>query len=129
MATYNQNDLALKVLSKLGALAIGQPVAPEDVAKVINSLAAVFDKVAAHEIVYVPDPTQIPGEWFTDLAAIVVGEIAQDFGVATDELGGLVNLGLGGAGAVPVGGGVAAKSLKIMNRGRPTGEELRTYSF
>jgi len=36
-----------------------------------------------------------------------------------------VNKGLGGVGSVDIGAGTAAKSLKIMSRGKPTYEPLR----
>jgi hypothetical protein len=33
------------------------------------------------EIVYVADPNNIPGAWFSDLADIVAGECASKFGI------------------------------------------------
>ncbi|MBV8474517.1 MAG: hypothetical protein JO107_10260 [Hyphomicrobiales bacterium] len=123
------SDLVLKTLSILGVLAAGQSVDPEDFATVNDNLDSIFRKLSALEICYVPDPDNIPGEWFMDLAAIVAGEVATDFGAGPDTLPTLVNRGLGGFGNVPIGAGTAAQSLKIMLRGRPTGEPLRTDSF
>lgn len=120
-------DLVLEVLANLGVLASGQTVAPEDFAYVNSRLDSIFRKLGALEIVYVPDPDNIPGEWFSDLADIVAGECARKFGAS--DAGALINLGIGGFGGVPVGGGTAAQSLKIMTRGRPTGEPLRVESF
>ncbi len=123
------NDLILETLANIGVLAAGQTVSPEDFAYVENRLDAIFRKLGALEIVYAADPDNIPGEWFIDLAAIVAGECAAKFGASADYLATLVNAGLGGAAGVPVGGGTAARSLKIMMRGRPTGEPQRTASF
>jgi hypothetical protein len=117
--TYS--DLILEALANLGVLAAGQTVAPEDFSYVEVRLDAIFRKLAALEIVYAPDPNNIPGEWFIDLAAIVAGECAQKFGAGPE----FIQLGLG----VPPGSGNAAQSLKIMLRGRPTGEPQRTESF
>jgi hypothetical protein len=86
-------------------------------------------KLAALEICYVPDEDNIQPEWFSDLADILAGESAVKFGVTNDDYVKLVNRGLGGAGGVPIGAGTAAMSLKIMQRGKPTYEILRTESF
>lgn len=133
MATYNpyrtSSDLVLGALGKLGVFSPGQPVSPEDFATISNNLDSLFRKLGALEIVYVADPNNIPGEWFADLVLIVAGESADDFGAVGQELDTMINRGLGGSGAVPVGAGAAAQSLKVMLRGRPTGEPLRTESF
>lgn len=133
MVTYNpfrtSSDLVLGVLGKVGVLSPGQAVSPEDFATVNNNLDSIFRKLAGNEIVYVADPNNIPGEWFMDLVLIVTGEVAEDFGAVDAELDRMINRGLGGSGAVSVGAGAAAQSLKIQTRGRPTGEPLRTDSF
>lgn len=122
-------DLVNEALANLGVLAAGQPVDPEDYAYANEKLDSILRKLAALEIVYVPDADNIPGAFFSDLADIVAGECATKFGSTPDDYVKMVNRGLGGAGGVPVGAGTAAQSLKIMNRGRPTGEVLRTESF
>jgi hypothetical protein len=119
--TRTASDLVLKVLSNLGVLAAGQTVATEDFNTVFNQLDSIFRKLGALEIVYVPDPNNIPGEWFTSIAAIVAGELSTDFGAGPE----FVKAGLG----APAGSGAAAIELKIMTRGRPTGEPQRTLSF
>lgn len=133
MATYNpyrtSSDLVLGALGKLGVFSPGQSVSPEDFSTISNNLDSLFRKLGALEIVYVSDPNNIPGEWFADLVLIVAGESADDFGAVGQELDTMINRGLGGSGAVPVGAGAAAQSLKVMLRGRPTGEPLRTESF
>jgi hypothetical protein len=115
------SDLVAKVLSNLGVLAAGQTIAPEDYSTVSTQLDSIFRKLGALEIVYNADPNQIPGEWFLDLAAIVAGEVSTDFGADAS----FIQKGLG----IPPGSGAAALSLKIMTRGRPTGEPQRTESF
>ena len=123
------SDLVLQVLSDTGVLAVGQGVDPEDFATVNNNLDSIFRKLAGLEIVFVADPNNIPGAWFKDLASIVAGECASDLGIIDPEYTTFVNKGLGGAGPVDIGAGAAAKSLKIMTRGRPTYEPLRIMNF
>lgn len=117
--TYS--DLITEALGNLGVLAAGQTIAPEDFSYIETRLDSIFRKLGALEIVYVSDPSNIPGEWFLDLVAIVAGEVAQKFGAGPE----FVQMGLG----VPPGSGVAAQSLKIMLRGRPTGEPQRVECF
>lgn len=122
---YTATDLVTEALANLGVLAAGQTIAPEDFNYVNDRLDAIFRKLGALEIVYVADPSNIPGEFFLDLAAIVAGECATKFGASADFIGPLISAGLGS----PPGSGTAAISLKIMNRGRPTYEAQRTDSF
>lgn len=119
------SDLVLEALKNLGVLSVGNPVDPEDFNYVNEKLDSIFRKVAAIEICYVPDPDNIPGAMFSDLADIVAGECATKFGLKGQELTDMINKGLGGAAGVDIGAGTAAKSLKIMQRGRPTYEALR----
>lgn len=123
------SDLILEALKNLGILAAGQPVDPEDFSWINEKLDSIFRKLAGLEIVYIPDPNNIPGAWFSDLADIVAGECASKFGLVGQEFIDKVNKGLGGAGGVEIGAGTAAKSLKIMRRGRPTYEPLRILNY
>jgi len=123
------SDLVLEALKNLGVLAAGQPVDVEDFAYVNEKLDPTFRKLAGLEIVFIADADNIPGAYFSDLADIVAGECATKFGVRGDEYVTLVNKGLGGAAGVEVGAGTAAKSLKIMTRGRPTYEPLRIQNY
>jgi hypothetical protein len=122
----NSIDLINEALANLGVLAAGQPTDPEDFAYVSEKLDSIFRKLAALEIVYVADANNIPSEWFSDLADIVAGECATKFGSSPDVWAMLKNNGLGGVQGVDVGFGAAAKSLRAITRGRPTGEALRT---
>jgi hypothetical protein len=122
-------DLVTEALSNLGVLAAGEPIDVEDFNWVNEKLDSIFRKLAMLEIVYVPDPNNIPGAWFSDLADIVAGECASKFGLVDPEFTAKVNKGLGGSGSVPIGTGTAAMSLKMGTRGRPTYEPLRFVNF
>lgn len=123
------SDLVIEVLKRTNVLAVGQAIDPEDFALVNDSLEPMFRKLAALEIVYVGDRNNIPAAWFSDLADIVAGESASNLGIAGQDLADLVSKGLGGLGGVDVGAGAAAKSLKIICRGRPTYETFRMQCF
>lgn len=123
------NDLVIEVLSNLGVFSVGQAVAPEDFEYVNSRLDSIFRKLGALEVVYVADSNNIPGEWFTDIGNIVTGEVASKFGATGQALVDLVNSGLGGKAGVPLGAGSSAVALKIMLRGRPTGEPQRAQYF
>jgi len=122
-------DLITEALANLGVVASGQPIDPEDFNFVQEKLDSIFRKLAGLEIVYVSDANNIPGEWFSDLADIVAGECATKFGANPNDYMNLVNRGLGGVGGVEVGAGSAAKSLKVMTRGKPTYERFRGEFF
>jgi hypothetical protein len=123
------SDLITLVLQRSGVLSLGNASDPEDVANVSTQLDSILRKIAGLEIAYVSDPDNIPGAWFSDLADIVAGECGSSLGIVGEELMTLVNKGLGGAGAVEIGAGTAAKSLKIMTRGKPTYEVQRMQNF
>ena len=125
----SSSDLVLQVLADLRIISVGEPVDPEDFSAVSNQLDSIFRKLAAIEIVFVADPNNIPGEWFKDLAKIVGGEMAGSFGYVGQEFIDKVNEGLGGQAGVEIGAGAAAKSLKIMQRAKPTYEPLRFVNY
>ena len=122
-------DLVNEALANLGVLVAGQTADVEDFNYVNEKLDAIFRKLNALEICVVPDPSNIPGVWFSDLADIVAGECCTKFGVTADDYAKLINKGLGGVQGIDVGSGAAAKSLRQINRGRPTGETLASYYF
>lgn len=123
------SDLVLQVLDDLRITSVGQAVDVEDFQKVNTQLDSIFRKLAGLEILYVPDPNNIPGAFFFDLAKIIAGEVCAGFGYVGQEFIDKVNEGLGGQGSVMVGGGAAAVSLKTMMRGRPTYEPLRFVNY
>ena len=118
-----------EALALLGVLSPGQPIDVEDFNYVMSGVDSLCRKLAALEIVYVADPNNIPGAWFSDLAYILAGECAMKFGSNPDHYSTLIAHGLGGVGPIPVGGGAAAVSLKQITRGRPTYEVLQTDYF
>jgi len=123
------SDLVLEVLKRTHVLAVGQAVDPDDFALVNDNLESVFRKLAALEIVYVGDRDNIPAPWFSDLVDIVAGESATTLGISGQDMVDLVTKGLGGLGGVDIGAGAAAKSLKVICRGRPTYEVYRMQCF
>jgi hypothetical protein len=125
------SDLITLVLQRTGLLSSGSPQDNDDTTNVQSQLDPIFRKLAALEIVFIADPDNIPGAFLSDLADIVAGECASALGIGDGELPGLVNKGLGGAAGtqVEIGAGTAAKSLKIMTRGKPTYEIQRIQNF
>src|SRR3974390_1897957 len=130
------NDLVKEALANLGVLAAGQAIDPEDFDYVNSKLDAIFRKLDGLEIVSLPDPSQIggnvafiPSVYFSDLADIVAGECATKFGETPDVHALLLMKGLGGIQGIDVGFGAAAKSLRAIVRGKPTGEVLRVEYF
>lgn len=123
------SDLILEALANMGVLAAGEPVDVEDFNYVNEKADSIFRKLAGLEVVFVADPQNIPGAWFSDLADIFAGECATKFGIVGEAYVTMVNRGLGGAAGVEVGAGTAAKSLKIMQRAKPTYEPLRFVNY
>jgi hypothetical protein len=118
-------DLVTAALGELGVLAPGQSIDVEDSSLITNNLDSIFRQLAALEICYIPDPNNIPGEWFFALAKIVAGQCGQLFGVNVEDYQKLTTEGLGN----PPGTGAAAKALKEMRRGKPTYEPLRVHYY
>lgn len=113
-----RQDLVTEALENLGAAPPGQPVAAEDYSFIDEKLQSIVDGLSAQEIVYVADLSQIPNAWFDPIAAIVSFMCRSKFGISGDDL---VTLEKDHAKAV--------SDLKIMNRGRPTGEPVRVLYF
>ena len=129
MATQflNVQQLINEVLARIGVLAAGQPVDPEDFSYVQSIVDPTLRKLNQLDIVPVADQSNIPGAWFTDLADILAGEVAVKFGATPQDQMNLITKGLGGPPTqVGLGGGAAALSLKQQLRGRPTWEPLKT---
>jgi hypothetical protein len=129
-AYRTENDLVLKVLANLGVLAPGQPVDVED----FNNVQVEIDSIrrTAEGFIdgfQIPDINQIPGVYFSSFADIVTGEVCVKFGSTPDDRMMFVNKGLGGVQGVDVGYGAAAKTLRAITRGRPTGQPLQVDYF
>lgn len=118
-------DLVTEALDVLNIVPTGQTPEVEDYEKVDNKVDGMMARLAGLEVVYVGDADQIPDEWFDDLAAILAEACKSKFGVTADDAERLTRDGLGS----PPGTGTAAMSLKMMTRGRPTGEPQETEYF
>lgn len=124
-----RQDLVLEALANLGVLSPGQPTDPEDYNYVDNKLDPTLRLCAGLQVVYIPDPDQIPGVYFSPLADILAGECATKFGVSVEDFANLTNKGLGGLGNVELGQGIAAKALRTINRLAPTGEVVQSEFY
>lgn len=112
------NDLALETLEKLGVLPDGQTPSIEDTARVIEAIPSILEELGGREIVYVSDADNIPGAWFMPLANICAFELIEKFGIIGEE-----------AATLQGRGDDAIRKLKVILRGRPTGEAQRTNYF
>jgi len=123
-------DLITEVLAKLGILAAGQPIDPEDYNYISEALDSVFRMMGGLDLPNIPDPDNIPSLFFLPLADIVAGECATKFGATPDDHIKLKSAGLGGPpSSAKAGDGAACQVLRAIQRGRPTGEILRADFF
>lgn len=118
MGFRTQADLLQEVLENLGVLAAGQTAETEDLARVSEKLPSIVSTLGATEVVYVPDINNIPDEWFIPLANCVTYYCKAKFGITGDA-----------AVQVDQDYQVALLQFRIMNRGRPTGEVLKSDPF
>ena len=118
MGTRTQADLTQKILENLQVVPEGQAPEVEDTARINRNLPTLINELAAREIVYVPDITNIPDQWFLSLGKICAYELRNEFGV-TGEF----------EASLKLNNDEAIGNLKVMLRGRPTYEPLRTLSF
>lgn len=128
-AYRTEQDLVLEALAVIGVLSPGQAVDPEDYNYVQEKLDSIMRLLSALFIVNIPDTQAIPGVYFAPLADIVAGECALKFSLAPDDYVTIKNAGLGGAAGTEVGSGVAAKSLKQINRLQPTYQTVPSEFF
>lgn len=118
MGTRTSADLVTKILEKLGVVPEGQIPEVEDTARIERNLASMIEELAAREIVYVADIENIPDAWFLSLASICAYEMRNEFGVTGEFEATLAN-----------GNQTAIDKLRVMTRGKPTYEPLKTVSF
>lgn len=119
MTTFKTlTDLTVQTLKELGVLPDGQTPQIEDTAAISGDIPALLEELAGREIVFVPDLDNIPGPWFMSIAKILAYELRNGYGIVGDE-----------AASLKQGNDDAILKLKIMLRGRPTGEALRTLYF
>lgn len=118
MSSRTLSDLVLETLEKLGVVPDGQTPGIEDTARVTEAAPGLLKEYGAREIVFVPDADNIPDEWFMSIAAMNAYELRTKFGIIGEEAQDLKN-----------GNDEAIVKLKVMLRGRPTGEPMRTHYF
>lgn len=116
--TRTRADLVVKILEKLAVVPEGQAPEVEDSARVDRNLPSLIDSLAAEEILYVPDIENIPSAWFLALSAVCAYRLRNEFGVTGEFEVTLKNGEVEGI-----------SQIKVMTRGRPTYEPLRTLSF
>jgi hypothetical protein len=118
LATRTFADLVLETLRKLGVVPDGATPGVEETASVTAALPSLLEEYAAREIVFVPDVDNIPDAWLMSLAAMSAYELRTGFGIVGEE-----------AADLQAGNQAAILKLKVMLRGKPTGESLRTLYF
>lgn len=118
MTTRTREDLVLESLQKLGVLPDGGTPGIEDTTAVDEALDAVLAELDAREIVSVPDPDAVPLQWFMPIANIVAYECIEKFGLTGEE-----------AATLQQRNEEAIQKLRVMNRGKYTGEPLRALYF
>lgn len=118
MGTRTQSDLTTQILVDLTVVPEGMAAEIDDIARVTASLQSLFDELAGREIVYIPDPQNIPDAWFLSVSAICAYELRKTFGVTGDA-----------ANQLKIANDEAIGKLKTMTRGKPTYEPLRTVTF
>lgn len=118
MGYRTEADLLQEVLENLGVLASGQTAETEDLARVSEKLPSIIATLSATEVVYVPDLNAIPDEWFIPLSNCVAYYCKAKFGITGDA-----------AQEVDNDYQIALLHFRVMNRGRPTYEALKSDPF
>jgi hypothetical protein len=106
-----RDQLIARTARHLGVLASGQTLSVEDQESIEDAIDPCFAQLAAEEVVYVGDHGAVPDEWFNLIAAILAFDLRMDFGKTGEE-----------AMALEVNARTAKEALRMMGRGRPTGE-------
>ncbi len=118
MGYRTQADLLQEVLENLGVLAAGQTPEIEDLGRVSEKLPSIISLLSATEVVYIPDINNIPDEFFIPLSNCVAYQCKSKFGIVGDA-----------AAQIDQDYQVALLQFRVMNRGRPTYETLRSDPF
>ena len=119
MANKTRNDLVNQALSNLGVLAAGQNPSPEDFQAVDDHVDQVVESLNARDVIYIPDSDDIPPEWFGPLTVVLADDAASEFGLP----------GMPASPSNPNPVQSAEDSLRLMTRGKPTGEVLEIDYF
>lgn len=119
MTTYRtQADLVTQILIELAVVPEGMTPEADDFARVEDNVPSLIEQLAATETIYVPDTGNIPNAWFLPLATVMAYELRNMFGATGDA-----------AATLETANANAIVKLKVMSRGRPTYEPLKTVSF
>lgn len=86
MAVYTKDDLADRVLVRLGEVGFGQSAEPEARARVLRLVDGILDELDVDRVYDFAMSSEIPGAAFDPLISIVAARVAPDFGVGTEEL-------------------------------------------
>ena len=119
MATKSRNDLVYQALANLGVLAAGQTPSREDYDTVDGHIDQALASLDARDILTVDDDNAIPAEWFSALSVIIADDASMEFGLA--------GVPASSSSKDPVGD--AENDLRLMVRGKPTGEVQRTEYY
>ena len=82
---YTRDDLKEEVIGELFALGSGQTPSAEDAAWVEKRINSTFSALAKLNIIYLPDPDDIPDEAFNALAAYMAQICGPKFGRPRDQ--------------------------------------------
>ena len=110
MANKTRSDLVNQALANLGVLAAGQTPSAEDFQAVDNHVDQTVESLNARDVLYIADPDDIPPEWFQPLAVCLADDAAPEFGQPMN----------------PQAVMMAEDKLRLIVRGKPTGEVLET---
>jgi hypothetical protein len=114
--TKSRTDLIERALRNLGALPQGTVPNAEESQSMDDLIEPVLASLSERNIVYVPDPDQIPEQWFEALGHCLAWAAASEFGAASDV-------------ALAAKCQKAELDLRIMQAQPPTYETLKTEFF
>lgn len=80
-----RDQMIARCLTKLGKLASGQTIQPEDSVRVDDNLETCFAELGARQIYYVGDYTSYEDEVFDALAECLASALSADFGADRNE--------------------------------------------
>jgi hypothetical protein len=118
MAVRTQADLIQQILENLQIVPQGQAPEQDDVDRVEKNLPSLLSELAGREILYVPDIENIDDTIFLSLAKIAAYELRRTFGT-TGELEATLR-GMNQEGI---------DNIRVIRRGRPTYEPVKTLSY
>lgn len=113
MATITRQELVERALANLGVLSAGQTPSAEEYDIVDGQVEGVFGELSAKGVITITDYDAIPQELQSILSSLLANDAGPKFGVPSDEKMQIV----------------LENQIRIIVRGRPTGEVLQTEYF